>query len=82
LSFAALLGLPFLGAIYLIGPFLHVWVYERLGPEAPTVGRLLVEQAEMILSTYKRRGFAFAASVDRETGGADWSTLLLQKLRD
>jgi O-antigen/teichoic acid export membrane protein len=42
LAFAALLGVPFLGAIYLIGPFLHVWVHERLGPEAPIVGRLLV----------------------------------------
>jgi ribosomal protein L11 methyltransferase len=40
---------------------------------------LLVEQADMILSTYQRRGFAFERSVDRETGGADWRTLLLRK---
>ena len=43
---------------------------------------LLVEQAAMILSTYKRRGFAFERSVDRETGGADWRTLLLRKTGD
>ena len=40
---------------------------------------LLVEQADMILSTYRRRGFAFERSIDRETGGADWRTLLLRK---
>jgi len=38
---------------------------------------LLVEQADMILSTYKRRGFVFERAIDRETGGADWRTLLL-----
>lgn len=42
LSFAALLGLPFLGAIYLIGPFLQVWVSQHLGPEAPLIGAILV----------------------------------------
>jgi hypothetical protein len=36
----------------------------------------------MILSTYKRRGFVFEFSVDRETGGADWRSLLLRKIRD
>jgi ribosomal protein L11 methyltransferase len=40
---------------------------------------LLVEQADMILSTYKRRGFVFERSIDRETGGADWRTLLLRR---
>jgi ribosomal protein L11 methyltransferase len=40
---------------------------------------LLVEQADMVLSTYKHRGFVFERSVDRETGGADWRTLLLRK---
>jgi ribosomal protein L11 methyltransferase len=40
---------------------------------------LLVEQADMIVSSYKRRGFVFERSVDRETGGADWRTLLLRK---
>ena len=40
---------------------------------------LLVEQADMIVSTYKRRGFLFERSVDRETGGADWRTLLLRR---
>lgn len=42
---------------------------------------LLVEQADMILSTYKRRGFVLERSIDRETGGADWRTLLLRKMR-
>jgi ribosomal protein L11 methyltransferase len=42
---------------------------------------LLVEQADMILATYKRRGFTFERSIDRETGGADWRTLLLRASR-
>lgn len=41
---------------------------------------LLVEQADMILSTYKRRGFVYERSIDRETGGADWRTLLLRRV--
>jgi ribosomal protein L11 methyltransferase len=57
---------------------------EPFGAALRTGGRvllsgLLVEQADMILSTYQRRGFAFERSVDRETGGADWRTLLLRK---
>jgi ribosomal protein L11 methyltransferase len=40
---------------------------------------LLVEQAAMILHTYKRRGFVFERRIDRETGGAWWRTLLLRK---
>jgi ribosomal protein L11 methyltransferase len=40
---------------------------------------LLVEQADMIVSTYTRRGFVFERSINRETGGADWRTLLLRK---
>jgi len=40
---------------------------------------LLVEQADMVLSSYQRRGFVFERSIDRETGGADWRTLLLRK---
>ncbi len=40
---------------------------------------LLVEQAGMILWTYKRRGFAFERRIDLETGGAWWRTLLLRK---
>jgi hypothetical protein len=34
----------------------------------------------MIVSTYKRRGFVFERSLDRETGGADWRTLLLRRI--
>lgn len=40
---------------------------------------LLVEQAEMILSTYARRGFTFERRLDLETGGAWWRTLLLRR---
>jgi ribosomal protein L11 methyltransferase len=40
---------------------------------------LLVEQAEMVLSAYTRRGFVFERAIDRETGGADWRTLLLRR---
>jgi ribosomal protein L11 methyltransferase len=40
---------------------------------------LLVEQADMILSTYKRRGFSLERHVDLETGGAGWRTLLLRR---
>jgi len=40
---------------------------------------LLVEQADLILSTYRRRGFVFERAIDRDTGGADWRTLLLRK---
>jgi ribosomal protein L11 methyltransferase len=40
---------------------------------------LLVEQADMIVSTYKRRGFEPERQIDLETGGAWWRTLLLQR---
>ncbi len=40
---------------------------------------LLVEQAALMLSTYKRRGFEFERRIDLETGGAWWRTLLLRK---
>jgi ribosomal protein L11 methyltransferase len=40
---------------------------------------LLVEQADMIVSTYKRRGFTLERHVDLETGGAGWRTLLLRR---
>lgn len=40
---------------------------------------LLVEQAEMIVSTYERRGFAYERHIDLETGGAGWRTLLLRR---
>jgi ribosomal protein L11 methyltransferase len=40
---------------------------------------LLVEQAGLMLSTYKRRGFEFERRIDLETGGAWWRTLLLRK---
>jgi ribosomal protein L11 methyltransferase len=41
---------------------------------------LLVEQADMIVSTYKRRGFQPERHIDLETGGAEWRTLLLGKI--
>jgi ribosomal protein L11 methyltransferase len=40
---------------------------------------LLVEQAELLLTTYARRGFAFERRIDLETGGAWWRSLLLRK---
>ncbi len=40
---------------------------------------LLVEQAALMLSTYKLRGFEFERRIDLETGGAWWRTLLLRK---
>jgi ribosomal protein L11 methyltransferase len=40
---------------------------------------LLVEQAELVLSTYARRGFDFEGRIDLETGGAWWRTLLVRK---
>jgi ribosomal protein L11 methyltransferase len=40
---------------------------------------LLLEQAEDILAVYHRWGFALERHIDRETGGAIWRTLLLQR---
>jgi ribosomal protein L11 methyltransferase len=40
---------------------------------------LLVEQAELMLSTYAVHGFHFERRIDLETGGAWWRTLLLRK---
>jgi ribosomal protein L11 methyltransferase len=40
---------------------------------------ILVEQAPDIIALYQRRGFALERSLDRETGGAQWRTLLLRK---
>lgn len=40
---------------------------------------LLVEQAEDILAVYDRWGFTLERHVDRETGGAEWRTLLLRR---
>ena len=42
LTLASLLSLPFLGGIFLIGPFLDVWVGDKVGPEAAKVGRLIL----------------------------------------
>jgi ribosomal protein L11 methyltransferase len=40
---------------------------------------LLVEQADVILSTYCRHGFTFERRIDLETGGAWWRTLILKR---
>jgi ribosomal protein L11 methyltransferase len=40
---------------------------------------LLVEQADMILDVYRRRGFETERHIDLETGGAWWRTLLLRR---
>jgi ribosomal protein L11 methyltransferase len=38
---------------------------------------LLVEQADMVLGAYRRRGFSVERRIDLETGGAWWRTLVL-----
>ena len=40
---------------------------------------LLEEQADMVVSTYRRRGFAYERHIDLATGGAWWRTLLLRR---
>jgi O-antigen/teichoic acid export membrane protein len=39
---AALMGLPVLGAIFVIGPFLKIWVGSRIGPDSATVGQIVL----------------------------------------
>jgi ribosomal protein L11 methyltransferase len=67
----------------LAGPLMEL--SEYFAPAVRPGGRvllsgLLVEQAGMILHTYKRRGFVFERRIDLETGGAWWRTLVLRKL--
>jgi ribosomal protein L11 methyltransferase len=40
---------------------------------------LLLEQADDILSVYRRWGFTLERHIDLETGGAIWRTLLLRR---
>lgn len=40
LTIVALLSLPFLGGIFIMEPFLHLWVGHKIGPDAPMIGRL------------------------------------------
>ena len=42
---------------------------------------LLFEQADLIVATYRRRGFTEERHIDLETGGAMWRTLLLRGTR-
>ena len=35
-------GSWFLAGIFIMGPFLHIWVGRDLGPEAPYVGRIVL----------------------------------------
>jgi len=42
LTLASLLTLPFLGVIFAIEPFLHIWVGKGVGPQSGTVGRILL----------------------------------------
>jgi ribosomal protein L11 methyltransferase len=77
-------GLPYdlIVANILAGPLMEL--SESFGAATRPGGRvllsgLLVEQADMVLSTYQRRGFVFERAIDRETGGADWRTLLLRR---
>jgi O-antigen/teichoic acid export membrane protein len=41
LTLGGLLTVPFIGAIFVIGPFLQLWVGQRVGPEAPMIGRYM-----------------------------------------
>ena len=41
LIFAGLMSAPIVMAIFAVGPFLHFWVHERLGPEAPFIGAVM-----------------------------------------
>jgi ribosomal protein L11 methyltransferase len=49
----------------------------RVGGRALLSG-LLLEQADMIVSAYRRCGFSVERHIDLETGGAVWRTLLLR----
>ena len=65
----------------LAGPLIEL--SESFAAATRTGGRvllsgLLVEQADMILSTYGRRGFTLEHHIDLETGAAGWRTLLLR----
>jgi O-antigen/teichoic acid export membrane protein len=42
LTLAALLGAPFVGGVFLVGPFLAIWVGDKIGPESALVGRIMV----------------------------------------
>lgn len=42
LTVLALLSPLFLGGIYIMGPFLQLWVGHKVGPAAPAVGRLIL----------------------------------------
>jgi ribosomal protein L11 methyltransferase len=55
--------------------FTHV---VRAGGRALLSG-LLVEQADTIVSAYRRCGFTLERHIDLETGGAWWRTLLLRR---
>jgi O-antigen/teichoic acid export membrane protein len=41
LTLAGLLAVPFIGAIFVIGPFLQLWVGQQVGPAAPMIGRYM-----------------------------------------
>jgi len=42
LTLAGLLGAPFVGGIFLVGPFLQLWVGDKIGPEGAFIGRIMV----------------------------------------
>ncbi|MDP1598229.1 flippase [Phenylobacterium sp.] len=42
LTLASLLSLPFLGGVFLIGPFLNLWVGDKIAPQADLVGRIIL----------------------------------------
>jgi O-antigen/teichoic acid export membrane protein len=42
LTLAGVLSGPFVGGIFIVGPFLYLWVGDKLGPEAAFIGRVMV----------------------------------------
>jgi O-antigen/teichoic acid export membrane protein len=41
-TLCAIMSLPVLGAIFIIEPFLRVWVGDRIGPESGEIGRIVL----------------------------------------
>jgi ribosomal protein L11 methyltransferase len=62
----------------LLGPLIELST-SFMSARRVLLSGILVEQAADVVGLYQRRGFALERHIDRETGGADWRTLLLRK---
>jgi ribosomal protein L11 methyltransferase len=62
----------------LFGPLIELSTSFESGKRLLLSG-ILLEQAADIVALYQRRSFVLERHIDRETGGADWRTLLLRK---